>query len=113
MLFLSPEKVKVAGIKERLGQACISCLEVNMFKQEEVSEHLMTERLESNEERLEIAEDKYQWAIAGLKLMSVEQKLLVLEAMELQMSSEKWRKFQEERYLSILEEFMDQRRVAR
>ena len=42
----------------------------------------MAERLESSEERLEIAEDKYQWAIAGLKLMPVQQKLLVLEAME-------------------------------
>ena len=75
-------------------------------------EHLMAERLESNEERLEMAEVKYQWAIAGLKLMSVQQKLLVLEAMEQQMSSEEWRQFQEERYMSILEEIMDQRRVA-
>ena len=61
---------------------------------------------------MEADEDKYQWAIAGLKLMSVEQKLMALEVMELQMSPEEWRKFQEKRYLGILEEIMDQRRVA-
>ena len=51
-------------------------------QEEEVSEHLVTKRLESKEKMLEVAEDKYQWAIAGLKLMSVEQKLLALEVME-------------------------------
>ena len=58
-------------------------------QEEEVSEHLVTKRLESKEEILE-AEDKYQWAIVQLKLMSVEQKLMVLEAMEQQMSPEEW-----------------------
>ena len=65
-------------------------------QEEEVAEHLVAERLESKEERLEADEDKYQWAIAGLKLMSVEQKLLPLEVMEQQMSPEEWRKFLEE-----------------
>ena len=75
---------------ERPGQSCTSCWEVNMCNQEEeVSEHLVTKRLESKEEILE-AEDKYQWAIVQLKLMSVEQKLMVLEAMEQQMSPEEW-----------------------
>ena len=71
-------------------------------QEEEVAEHLVPERLESKEERLEVAEDKYQWAIAGLKLMSVEQKLLPLEVMEQQMSPEEWRKFLEE----VMEEVM-------
>ena len=70
--------------------------------EEEVAEHLVPERLESKEERLEVAEDKYQWAIAGLKLMSVEQKLLPLEVMEQQISPEEWRKFLEE----VMEEVM-------
>ena len=35
--------------------------------EEEVSEHLVTERLESNEEMLEVAEDKYQQVISPLK----------------------------------------------
>ena len=51
-------------------------------QEEEVAEHLVAERLQYKEERLEVAEDKYQWAIAGLKLMSVEQKLLPLEVMD-------------------------------
>ena len=71
-------------------------------QEEEVAEHLVAERLEYKEERLEVAEDKYQWAIAGLKLMSVEQKLLPLEVMEQQMSPEEWRKFLEE----VMEEVM-------
>ena len=70
-------------------------------QEEEVSEHLVAKRLESKEEILEVV-DKYQWAIVQLKLMSEEQKLLVLEAMEQQMSSKEWRMFQEERQLSIL-----------
>ena len=71
-------------------------------QEEEVAEHLVAERLESKEERLEVAEDKYQWAIAGLKLMSVEQKLLPLGVMEQQMSPEERRKFLEE----VMEEVM-------
>ena len=71
-------------------------------QEEEIASHLVAERLESKEERLEVAEDKYQWAIAGLKLMSVEQKLLPLEVMEQQMSPEEWRKFLEE----VMEEVM-------
>ena len=59
-----------------------------------------------------LAEDKYQQVIVHLKLMSVEQKLQALEAMEQLMSLEEWYKFQEERHLSIMEEIRDQRRVA-
>ena len=80
-------------------------------QEEEVSERLVAERLESYK-MLEVAEDKYQQVIIHLKLMSVEQKLQALEAMEQLMSSEDWSKFQEERHLSILEAIMDQRKLA-
>ena len=57
-----------------------------------MSERLVAERLESYK-MLEVAEDKYQQVIVHLKLMSVEQKLQALEAMEQLMSSEEWCKF--------------------
>ena len=72
---------------------------------EQVAEHL-EDKLESNME--EIGENKFQWAISQLRLMSVEQKVCALEAMEKLMSPKDWRKFQEERHLGILEEMMDQ-----